>query len=260
MKKVVLALALFAASSLSADTANFEQEYFSQADQPGTVMFNPPEGWFLADPKALPPSVKIMVVGTSKNSFPPSINLGMEPYEGSLKDYLRMIKAINDSQGAEWKDLGTIRTQAGNASLSQVDSSTEWGDVRMMHVILLRDSTTYILTAAALKEEFPNYYNDFFKAMRSLRFNKSLVEMIPDQSLRSGYLQAVDNIKENWNTWISQTDHQEVSNTVLFTNNTFQEKYWQPFCKLIAERFQEMNPEWHQKVLENVKEQLIGAK
>lgn len=136
------------------------------------VIFTPPEGWRFADTSMLPPSVKTMVIGKGASEFPPSINLGTENYTGTLKQYLKRIKEINQSQGAEWKDLGMIRTEAGDASLSQVDTKTQWGDVRMMHVILLKDGTVYILTAASLKDEFPSFYKDLFNSLRSLRFDK----------------------------------------------------------------------------------------
>jgi len=137
------------------------------------ILFTPPTGWRFADRSALPPSIKVMVVGEGKRDFPPSMSLGMEAYSGTLKEMLKTIKSINETQGGEWKDLGSIRTEAGDASLSQLDVKTEWGDIRMMHVVLVKDGNAYILTSAALKEEFPQFYKEFFNAMRSLRFEKS---------------------------------------------------------------------------------------
>lgn len=134
------------------------------------VMFTPPAGWRNADGTALPENVKVMVVGKGSSDFPPSISLGTEEYKGSLKQYLKRVKEINASKGSEWKDLGTLKTEAGNASLSQVDRKTEWGEVRMMHVILIKNGTVYIVTAASLREEFPKFYKDFFNALRSVRF------------------------------------------------------------------------------------------
>jgi len=135
------------------------------------ALFTPPTGWRLADSKALPPSVKVMVVGKGEHEFPPSMNLGTESFSGTLQDYLKVIKDINDKQGATWKDLGMIKTEAGEASLSQLDTKTEWGNVRMMHVILVKNGMVFILTSAALQEEFPKFYKDFFTAMKTLRFN-----------------------------------------------------------------------------------------
>ena len=136
-----------------------------------SVMFTPPTGWRNADATALSEHVNIMVVGQGKHELPPSMTLGTENYQGTLKQYLKRIKEINRSKGYEWKDLGSIRTEAGNASLSQVDTRSQGGDVRMMHVILLRDGVIYILTAAALKEEFPSFYKEIFNSFRSLKFN-----------------------------------------------------------------------------------------
>ena len=136
------------------------------------IAFEPPTGWRCADPDQLPRSVQVMVVGKGASDYPPSINLGMEPFSGSLEDYLKIVKAINDSQNAEWKSLGTIHTKAGPGNLSQVDMNSSWGSVRLMHVILVKDGQAYILTSAAKRDEFPRFYRQFFKSMRSLHFRK----------------------------------------------------------------------------------------
>lgn len=176
-------LAFFAATALFADPASEQTDNAPLSNATSstapatalqkTIVFTPPAGWHSTDSKDLLGSVKVMVVGKGEHEFPPSINLGTETYKGTLKQYLKRIKEINASQGHEWKDLGTIRTPAGEASLSQADTKTKWGEVRMMHVILRKDNTVYILTAASLKEEFPKFYKDFFAAFRSLRFNET---------------------------------------------------------------------------------------
>lgn len=143
----------------------------AEATQPvENVLFTPPPQWTMVEPNALPKNVKAMVIGKGKGNFPPSINLGIEKYPGTLRQYLKIIKSLNESQGTPWKDLGSIRTAAGEASLSQVDTATEWGEIRMMHVILNKDGMIYMLTAAAKKDEFPQYYKLFFESMQSLRF------------------------------------------------------------------------------------------
>lgn len=138
-----------------------------------TAIFDPPPGWQFADTKDLPKSVKLMVVGKAKNEMPPSINLGYEEFQGSLKDYLEIIKKYNASQGDAWRDLGTIQTKAGPASLSQLDMNSQWGPLRMMHVIYKQDSMIYILTASSKKEEFSSYYPLFFKSLTSFRLQES---------------------------------------------------------------------------------------
>lgn len=151
------------------------------AEAPATLdellTFTPPAGWVMADPKALPPTVKVMVVGKARSILPPSINLATEPYNGTLKEFLRKIKKMNEENGCPWKDLGTIRTQAGPASLSQADFPTKWGDMRMMHVILIRNGSVFILSASSLKAEFPLFYKDFFTSLRSLRIVRGSEEI-----------------------------------------------------------------------------------
>lgn len=143
-------------------------------DVQDSITFTPPQGWKIADAAELPKSVKVMVVGKGEREYPPSINLGTENYNQPLNDYLKRIKEINVANGTEWKNLGPIQTQAGEANLSQVDIKTQWGDVRMMHVILLKDNVVYILTASALKSEFAKFYKDFFESLQSLRFVKNI--------------------------------------------------------------------------------------
>lgn len=149
------------------------------------VSFTPPKGWMLADEKSLPRNVKIMVVGKGAYNYPPSINLAVEKYEGSLQDYLRFIDTFNKKRGAEWKNLGKIQTEAGEASLSQVDARNVWGVERQMHVILMREGIVYILTVAALKDEFSSFYKDFFASMRSMKIDfGSPHTAIEQQSIR----------------------------------------------------------------------------
>jgi hypothetical protein len=161
----------------SAEEKTIQENLIQTAQEPGAVVFTPPTGWALAKADSLPPNVKAMVIGKGEHEFPPSINLGTENYQGTLKQYLKQVKTINASQGHEWKDLGTILTDAGEASYSQAIMNTQWGRVKMMHVILLKKGVIYILTAAALLEEFPKFYKDFFNSLRSLRVNPDLDEM-----------------------------------------------------------------------------------
>ncbi len=173
-------LLLHSNESYSADNssrrANSDRNFESIAKEPGAVMFTPPKNWQIADQKTLPEHVRVMVVGQGSYEFPPSINLSTEEFKGSLKDYLKIIKNINAAQGSEWKNLGSIKTGAGTASLSQTDTLTEWGPLRMMHVILLRKGVIYILTGAALKKEFPSLYQTFFQTFKSLKINENLTK------------------------------------------------------------------------------------
>lgn len=242
-----------------------KQETKAETDDQEVIVFTPPPGWQLADSRALPASVKVMVIGKGKSVFPPSMNLATQPYKGTIKQYLKSVKAINDSQGSEWKDLGTIRTDAGNASLSQVDRKTEWGEERMMHVILLKNETIYILTASALKNEFPQFYKDFFAAMRSLRVNKDIFEMITSSQLRNQLKQTFSTIQSQWTTLLTQKQKDSPDTSldnlkkVLFESEEFQSKIWTPFNDMIKQKFTDMGPEWQSFVLDKMMNNLFNT-
>lgn len=266
-----IAIYLLSISFINADDQNsapsfisIEQEFIDNASEPGAIMFNPPEGWRLADPKVLPPSVKIMVVGKGHGDFPPSINLGIENYSGTLKEYLKIIKSINEDEGSEWKDLGTIRTQAGTASLSQVDAKTEWGEIRMMHVILLKDGTVYILTAAATKDEFGRFYKDFFKSMRSLRFNKDVFEMIANTDKKQKFERECYKLKAGWKIVCNEENiesklkESDAALKDVFFGVKFQEQYWNPFKNMIISEFKDMGQAWQKQVLNQVQNELFS--
>ncbi len=153
------------------DDSSLQSSFKSLSEEPGSVSFLPPEGWHLADPKSLPSHVKIMVVGKGSSTFPPSINLATDEFKGSLKEYLKVVHAINKKLGADAKDLGQIATLAGEARLLQIDTPTAWGTERQMQVILVKNGMAYILTASALEKEFSRFYPQFFQSLKSLKIN-----------------------------------------------------------------------------------------
>lgn len=257
--RLITTAALITITPLAADAQNSNTENNNPFE---TLTFRHPEGWRMADPKVLPKSVKVMVIGKGDHNFPPSINFGTDQTTATLKEYLKNIKEINVSQGAEWKDLGTIRTDAGEASLSQVDSKTEWGDMRMMHVILIRNNQAYILTAAALKEEFPKHYKEFFNSMRSLNISNDVFAAITDPNLKTELEEAVTSAKK---AMVQALDSEKEKNPSLkgpalfdeaFASEEFQEQHWIPLETKIKESFQQMGDNRIDEALNKVKRDL----
>lgn len=154
--------ALMLPSLQAAESSDQMRESFAE--------FTPPKGWLEADKNELSPHIKIMVVGPKLQSdMPPTMNLMIEPYNDTLKSYLKNVKKINDSHGDAWKDLGTLKTKAGDASLSQVEVRSKWGGEKLMHTIIVKNGYAYVLTATASKNEFGRFYQQFYNALRSLR-------------------------------------------------------------------------------------------
>lgn len=250
---------LIAASNIPLSEEKEIQSHFSElAKEPGAIVFTPPTGWFLADPKALPSNVKVMVVGKGNSEYPPSLNLTTEKFSGTLKQYLKIVKSINDSKGDEWKDLGTIRTEAGEGSLSQVDIKSKFGTERLMHVILEKNGTIYILTAAALKNEFPKYYKDFFSSMRSLRINKDNFELVKEAPRRNLLQKSTNDLKQAWAAYYQKFKQSPQENPIAdlyeaaFKSEGFQSQYWIPYKNMLAKDYADMGNSWQKQILEQV--------
>jgi hypothetical protein len=265
MKQFFIFMAVFATQFAYCEPAVIESELngqFQEAmDAPEAFIFVPPKDWLGADPKMLPPSVKAMVIGKSNKAYPPSINIGLEPYDGSLKSYLKNIKMINDAQNATWKDLGQIATESGQASLSSVDMTTEWGDVRLLHAILIRYGTAYIMTCASLKEEFSTNYKDFFQAMRSMKINKDVYEMVSHPELRTKLINTVQKLKKEWTgVWDPYQKNEAVDAFVITKSGCFQtedfQKYWNAFNDDLEKNYLSMGPKWKDAMIAKAKKEL----
>lgn len=129
----------------------------------------PPTHWEPVDKKLLAPSVKEGFFTKSKKAFCPSLNLAIEnSVLVSPEEYLRSVQKIQEEDpGRRWRKLGTLTTRAGSAFLTSIDMETPLGNVRLLQAILLREKTAYLLTGAALQEEFPLYQETFLDAFRS---------------------------------------------------------------------------------------------
>jgi hypothetical protein len=269
MRKVIFSLLLsFSFMNIECQAAPLLpiKENKPAVDEEGIVLFTPPLGWNMVDSKSLPATVKVMVVGKGEKSFPPSINMSTEPYKGTLKQYLKIVKSMNESQGYDWKDLGSIKTEAGLGSLSQVDTKTEWGTTRLMHVILVKSNRVYILTASALKDEFSKYYKDFFAAMRSLRISKDVFEMVATPQRRSQLKAAYDNVQNQWKAALAQKQKEQPEiladqiKKITFESPDFQNNTWKPFQELVNQKFSDMGKEWQTFVLQKTESDLFETK
>jgi len=222
-----------------------------------SVVFNPPEGWRFANRESLPPVIKTMVIGEGSRNLPPSICLGIEPFDGTVQEYIRqVVKPANKKHGIEWRDLGKIKTEAGNALLTQLDMQTEWGEIREMQVFLVKEGNAYILTSAALKEEFPKFYKQFFNSMRSLRFNSDLIGMIPSTERRAKLESATTELLAGWNRLAEEKQTARVGavdsdadKKALFEDEEFQTKYWAPFKGLVTQDFEDLGSDWQEQLL-----------
>lgn len=207
--------------------------------------FVPPENWEIADPKTLSPSVKIAFLKNSPKGFSPSINLAVEETDVSLNDYLKAVKAIHEQdRNNQWRSLGKVHTAAGLGQLTEVDSKTEWGAVRILQLILVKDKHAYVLTAAALRGEMPNYYQEIQSAFRSFTISNDLLENIPQLDRR-------ETLKQKQNALLEEYLRSS-------QKNLFEEKHWLVFQKTVLDNFKDMGAFWQILILRNTREKLLS--
>lgn len=255
-------LSFFLSLSIYSQISNTNKDLCSSEQE--LVYFNPPKGWFQVEPDKSTRTVKLIIVGKPKSTFAPTIKLSTQLYSKSLKDYLNMIKVKNQSEGIDWKDLGIIQTKTGKASLSQNDEKTEYGTLRFMRVILLKDERIYILTATALASEFSFYYKEFFDALTSLTIIKDFYQPLSHKE-KQQLKQEICLLKNQWQKLVQQNiqgkNEEDLKETVLnvFTSKDFQERFWLPFKNYLEKNFQQPS-EWQSFTLLKIENDLFNLK
>jgi len=148
-------------------------------------IFQPPPEWQPSQPKTLSEYVQIGFVTKGSTDFCPSINLATEAVDCSLKEYIKAVKEIHLSQsGTRWRDLGSIEMKAGQGRLTEITTTSPWGEVLMLQAILVKDKTAYLLTAATLKKDFVSRQKEILTSLGSLQFTDDLWSMVSDASVR----------------------------------------------------------------------------
>lgn len=134
-----------------------------------------PKGWScVKDTSQLPQKIVVVYVGPSKNQFTPSINIACENTDLSCEKYIELAKKYHESTGdARCKFMGSIATQAGSASILQIDRSTQWGNIRFMQAILIRSNVAYVVTTTCLQEEFAALSSQFLRSIQSFTIKSS---------------------------------------------------------------------------------------
>lgn len=143
-------------------------------------LFDPPSDWECAFPDSLASCIQVGFLGKGSTVFRPSINLATEEVDVTLKEYLKSVKEIHlANPGTTWRDLGKFKTRSGEGRLTEITSRTPAGDVRMLQTILVKGKTAYILTGAAIKDDFLRFQEAFTKSFQSLNLTDDLFSYLP---------------------------------------------------------------------------------
>ena len=207
----------------------------------------PPNDWLLTPPEYLAPRVKFAFLRKKNSGFCSSVNLATEEIRVSAKDYLQAVRKIHEEDPkTRWREVGKIQTRAGEAVLTEVDTKTEWGAVRLMQMIFIKEQMAYILTAAASKDEFAQYYNDFKSVFASFTLSSDLISALPSPSSQEEALEKTKVLLSAWKknafTFASNDEH--------FADVQFQRESWLPFQESIIKDFADMGAPWQILFLE----------
>lgn len=149
--------------------------FFSLLSAAG-LSITPPDDWVQLSPDDSP-SAEASWLKKSKKMFSPSLNLTTEKISVSLDEYVQEVRKIYQKNSqVRWRPLGKLETGAGTGELTELDFKTQWGAVRMLQLLLVRDNCAYIVTGAALKDEFSTYqrtFRDVFKKIQPIPETKS---------------------------------------------------------------------------------------
>lgn len=142
---------------------------------PFPYLTSPPKGWeCINDPAQLPTKVKVIFIGPGhgNSQFTPSLNVACEETRLPIDEYVSMAKMYHEKQaGTRCTPLGTINTPAGVARLMQIDRPSQWGDVRFIQAMLIKDGDAYVATATCLKSDFSVLSTQIFKALQSFNID-----------------------------------------------------------------------------------------
>ncbi len=193
--------------------------------------FIPPDGWECVQPRNRSAPIQIGFVGKGKTDFHPSLNLATEEVDVSLKEYLKAVREIHESEmNVGWRDLGPFTFRAGKGRLTEITGQSPLGEVKMLQGILIRDGTAYILTGAVLKEEFLDQQNAILAALRSLNVAPDLFGVISDESKK-------------------ETLQKRFESYGALSSDSERQKEWKHLQKIVLEDFSSYGGYWHFLVL-----------
>ena len=194
--------------------------------------FTPPSDWQCAQPKNMSPHVQVGFVGKGSTEFSPSINLAFEEVDVSLKEYIKAVKGMHLSQkGTSWRDLGKFKLKEGDGRLTEISTTSAWGEVKMLQAIYIRDHKAYILTAAVLKKDYPNLQEKILESLQSLSLVPDLLTSVPQK-------QSFDEFYSKVNTIPEET-----------TPEQWKKSQWERLQKIVLNDCKEMGGHWQFLVL-----------
>lgn len=193
--------------------------------------FIPPDNWKMADPKKLSPMVEMCFLGKGKTSFYPSINIATEEIDISEKEYVSIvIKMHKNDPSIEFRGLGKIKTKTAIANLFELTTKTNFGLVKMLQAVIVKDSRAYVLTGSMHIDEFKTLSKTILKAFQSFQIVDNLINCVSDQTKKQKLQDTIAKIPKVKST---------------------KDKNWKKFEKTVLNDFKDLGEFWQLLIIKD---------
>ncbi len=200
--------------------------------------FVPPNKWKLVDPKQLSPMVEVCFFGKGKTAFHPSINIATEEIDIPGSEYVSIVvKMHRDDPNIEFRELGKIKTKSNIADLFELTTKTNFGPVKMLQAVIIKDAKAYVLTGSMHTDEFKTMSKTILKTFQSFQIVDSLINCVNDQVKKQKLEKAIEGLANSKST---------------------KDKDWKKFEKIVLKDFKELGEFWQLQVMKNAYESYIS--
>jgi hypothetical protein len=150
--------------------------------------------------------------------------------------------------------VGFLKTHAGLAHLSQIDTKAECGDIRSMQSIIIQDGYAYVITAVTLRDDFLQYHNEFIKAFESFSISQDALSSLTSSSLKLQYSEKTANLLKSFHKLACTHD----STQKTFESPLFKKRHWKAFEKYLSQSFKDQGVFWQVMASKELKNNLIS--
>ncbi len=158
-------------------------------------IFIPPKDWEWTDPKLLSSCIVAGFAGPSKSTIRPSINLAKEECSITLEEYVNAAKKLhNEDNQMSIRDLKTFSSNSQIIHLLELTKTTQFGKIKMLQAITIKEKNAYILTAAVNICDFLGLYKDLIMSIKSMFFTEDLIYSITDETERKKMIILIENL------------------------------------------------------------------
>lgn len=243
-EKIILLSLLFVFSFINLES--YESSPFA--------FFTPPPNWLIVNSEKQSPGIKIGFIASKRKIFTPALSFAIEKISHK-QAYLKAVKSHHfKNRFHRLTDLGEFETKSGQAHLFQIDLKNNWGNIRILQSILIKDQRAYILTGSCLKKDFQTISQLFIQTFRSLTISKDLLSSLYENNpLKRNII----NLKKSFLKYFSSAKGTQEK---LFQECFFQENQWKPFLEAVKHHGKNLGICWQVLLIDEIKNYLLNIK